>query len=98
MFGLATPARREWIASSRAASLRTRVREMLLWSEEDLGRPCIYTPIEGSPRTVCREFSRHVCREFPDQESRLMLNQAIAMGRGGVFLNLTDEQYEKLRR
>jgi len=27
-----------------------------------------------------------------------MLNQAIAMGRGGVFLNLTDEQYEKLRR
>ena len=35
---------------------------------------------------------------LPDQESRLMLNQAIAMGRGGVFLNLTDEQYEKLRR
>jgi len=35
---------------------------------------------------------------FPDQESRLMLNQAIAMGRGGVFLSLTDEQYGRLKR
>ena len=32
-----------------------------------------------------------------DQESRLMLNQAIATGRGGVFLRLTEEQYAKLR-
>jgi hypothetical protein len=31
-----------------------------------------------------------------DQESRLMLNQAIVTGRGGVFLNLTAEQYAKL--
>ena len=30
--------------------------------------------------------------------SRLMLDQGIAMGRGGVFLNLTEEQYEKLKR
>jgi hypothetical protein len=34
---------------------------------------------------------------LPDQESRLMLNQAIATGRGGVFLSLTAEQYTKLR-
>ena len=33
-----------------------------------------------------------------DQESRLMLDQAIATGRGGVFLSLTDEQYAKLKR
>jgi hypothetical protein len=34
---------------------------------------------------------------FKDQESRLMLDQGIAMGRGGVFLSLTDEQYRKLK-
>ena len=33
---------------------------------------------------------------FKDQESRLMLDQGIAMGRGGVFLNLTDQQYARL--
>jgi hypothetical protein len=32
-----------------------------------------------------------------DQESRLMLDQGIAMGRGGVFLSLMDEQYAKLK-
>jgi hypothetical protein len=32
-----------------------------------------------------------------DQESRLMLEQAVATGRGGVFLMLTSEQYAKLR-
>jgi hypothetical protein len=35
---------------------------------------------------------------FTDQESRIMLNQAIEKGRGGVFLNLTQEQYAKLKR
>ena len=30
------------------------------------------------------------------QESRLMLNQAIATGRGGVFLSLTAAQYATL--
>ena len=30
--------------------------------------------------------------EITDQESRLMIDQAIAMGRGGVFLRLTEEQ------
>jgi hypothetical protein len=34
---------------------------------------------------------------FIDQEARLMLEQGISMGRGGVFLNLTEEQYAKLR-
>jgi len=33
-----------------------------------------------------------------DQESRQMLDQAIVTGRGGVFLNLTAEQYAKLER
>lgn len=32
-----------------------------------------------------------------DQESRLMLEQAVATGRGGVFLMLTSEQYARLR-
>jgi hypothetical protein len=35
---------------------------------------------------------------FIDQEARLMLEQGISMGRGGVFLNLTEEQYAKLRK
>jgi hypothetical protein len=33
-----------------------------------------------------------------DQESLLMLEQGISMGRGGVFLNLTEEQYGRLKR
>jgi len=32
-----------------------------------------------------------------DSESRLMLDQAIVTGRGGVFLSLTAEQYAKLK-
>jgi hypothetical protein len=35
---------------------------------------------------------------FPDQESRLMVNQGIEVGRGGVFLSLTDEQYAVLKK
>jgi hypothetical protein len=35
---------------------------------------------------------------FTDQETRLMVNQGIEMGRGGIFLSLTDEQYAKLRK
>jgi hypothetical protein len=33
-----------------------------------------------------------------DQEARMMLNQGIEKGRGGVFLELTEEQYRKLKR
>jgi hypothetical protein len=35
--------------------------------------------------------------DVTDQESRLMLDQGIVMGRGGVFLSLTDEQYKRLK-
>jgi hypothetical protein len=35
---------------------------------------------------------------LPDQESRLMLKHAIAQGRGGMFLKLTEEQYTKLKQ
>jgi len=34
---------------------------------------------------------------LPDLASRQALDQAIDKGRGGVFLNLTQEQYERLR-
>ena len=35
---------------------------------------------------------------FPDQESRLMVEHGVSMGREGVFLILTEEQYAKLKR
>jgi hypothetical protein len=35
---------------------------------------------------------------FTDQETRLMVNQGIEKGRGGIFLRLTEEQYAKLRK
>jgi hypothetical protein len=35
---------------------------------------------------------------FTDQETRLMVNQGIGMGRGGIFLRLTEEQYATLRK
>jgi hypothetical protein len=34
---------------------------------------------------------------LPNLESRQALDQAIEIGRGGVFLNLTAEQYAKLK-
>ena len=34
---------------------------------------------------------------IPNRESLMMLNQAIDAGRGGVFLNLTAEQYREPR-
>ncbi len=34
---------------------------------------------------------------FTDQDARSMVNQAIEMGRGGIFLKLTEEQYAALR-
>jgi hypothetical protein len=36
-------------------------------------------------------------RGFPDQETRLAMLHGIEMGRGRVFLKLTEEQYEKLK-
>lgn len=35
---------------------------------------------------------------FKDQEARLMLQQGIAMGGGGIFLRLSEEQYLTLKR
>ncbi len=35
---------------------------------------------------------------FTDQETRLMVNQGIEKGRGGIFLRLTEEQYAKVRK
>jgi hypothetical protein len=34
---------------------------------------------------------------FEDQECRQMVDQGIAMGRGGLFLSLTEEQYSRLK-
>ena len=34
---------------------------------------------------------------FPDQESRLAMNHGLEIGRGGVFLSLTEEQYRRLK-
>jgi hypothetical protein len=33
-----------------------------------------------------------------DRESRLMLDQAVAIGWGGIFLRLTAKQYARLRK
>jgi hypothetical protein len=35
---------------------------------------------------------------FKDLAERQAMDHAIAMGRGGVYLNLTDEQYRKLKQ
>jgi hypothetical protein len=35
---------------------------------------------------------------FTDQETRLMADQGIKVGRGGLFLQLTEEPYAKLRK
>ena len=35
---------------------------------------------------------------FTDQETRLMVNQGIETGRGGLFLQLTEEQYAALKK
>ena len=35
---------------------------------------------------------------IPDRESTRMLEDAITIGHGGVYLNLTQTQYERLKR
>jgi hypothetical protein len=49
--------------------------------------------------TSADKVIEHVARGdgITEQESRLMPNQAIATGRGGLFLNLTAEQYARLK-
>ncbi len=64
--------------------------------EQDLRTPL--------PRKLCFKTADKIIElvergaGFPDQESRMTLNQGIAMGRGGVFLNLTEEQYAGLKK
>ena len=60
-------------------------------SEDFLARKLPFTSADKVNELVERGGAR------TDQESRLMLNQAIATGRGGVFLSLTAEQYAKLK-
>jgi hypothetical protein len=63
--------------------------------EQDLRTPL--------PRKLCFKSAEKIIElvehggGFVDQESRLMLDQGIAMGRGGAFLSLTDEQYATLK-
>jgi hypothetical protein len=47
---------------------------------------------------VLKLLIQEFCGGFPDQESRLMLDQGIAMGRGGVFPDSDGEQYGRLKR
>ena len=35
---------------------------------------------------------------FTDQDTRSAVNHGIEIGRGGIFLKLTEEQYAKLRK
>lgn len=35
---------------------------------------------------------------FTDQDTRLAVNHGIEIGRGGIFLKLTEEQYAKLKK
>lgn len=59
----------------------------------------LQTPL---PRKLCYKSAVKIIElverggGFKDFESRLMLDQGISMGRGGVFLSLTDELYRKL--
>ena len=63
--------------------------------EEDLRTPLPRKLTFKSPEKIIELVER--VGGFKDQESRLMLDQGIAMGRGGVFLSLTDQQYAKLK-
>ena len=55
------------------------------------------------PRKLCFTTAEKVIElvtrgaGIKDQESRLMLDQAISKGRGGIFLSLTVDQYSKLK-
>ena len=62
--------------------------------EEDLKTPLLKKLHFASSDKVVELVERG--GGLTDQESRRMLNQAIATGRGGMFLVLTAEQYAKL--
>ena len=62
--------------------------------EEDLQTPLPLKLHFASPQKII-DLVEHA-GGFTDQDSRLMVSQAIEMGRGGIFLKLTEEQYAKL--
>jgi hypothetical protein len=64
--------------------------------EEDLKTPLPRRLHFASPQKII-ELVEHG-GGFPDQDARSMVNQGIEMGRGGIFLKLTEEQYAKLTR
>jgi hypothetical protein len=64
--------------------------------EEDLKTPLPRKLHFASPDKVVELVDRG--DGLSNLESRQALDQAIAIGRGGVFLNLTEEQYAKLNR
>jgi hypothetical protein len=63
--------------------------------EQDLKTPLPKKLCFASPGKVVELVERG--GGLSNLESRQALNQAIEIGRGGVFLNLTEEQYSTLR-
>jgi hypothetical protein len=69
------------------------------------GRLCFHVPVKTTlPRKLTfsdpekiRELARRG-EAWGTSESRQMLEHAIETGRGGIYLRLTPEQYNKLRR
>lgn len=64
--------------------------------EADLKTPLPWTFTFADPEKI-RELARRG-EAWGDSESRQMLEHAIENGRGGCYLQLTPEQYRKLRR
>jgi hypothetical protein len=64
--------------------------------EADLKTPLPRKLTFASPDKIIELVER--AGGFKDQESRLILDHGIAIGRGGVYLSLTHEQYSTLQR
>jgi hypothetical protein len=63
--------------------------------------PDLKTPLPRKPTFADPEKIRELARRgeaVGTLEARLMLEQGIETGRGGVFLKLTPEQYARLKR
>ena len=63
--------------------------------EEDLKTPLPVKLNFAAPEKVTELVRR--CGGLSDLASRQALEQAIANGRGGLFLTLTDQQYRRLK-
>jgi hypothetical protein len=64
--------------------------------ESDLKTPLPWKLTFTDPEKI-RELAKRG-EAWGDLESRQMLEHAIELGRGGIYLRLTPEQYRKLRR